>query len=198
MTPERLSAAERREAILQAAVEEIAVKGYSHATTADIARRAGISQPYVFRFFPTKKELAIAVIDRCVSRIMRDWETAVPRAGESRLQTLGRTYVESLPGHTSELLVKFQGVAASSDPEIAAAMRHHIARLYRYVITQAERDGVEHPHLAAADFMGHGFFINAAVAIGLHTILTPDENAGIFGTPTPPLATDETGERLAS
>ena len=60
---ERMSAAERREAILDAAVEEFATHGYENATTAGIATGAGISQPYVFRFFPTKKDLYIAVID---------------------------------------------------------------------------------------------------------------------------------------
>ena len=90
---DRMSAAERREAILAAAVEEFAASGFAGATTADIAKRAGISQPYVFRFFPTKKDLTLAVIDRCMSRIISDWENALPEPGETRLQTLGRTYV---------------------------------------------------------------------------------------------------------
>ena len=104
---ERMSAAERREAILDAAVEEFATHGYEGATTAGVAARAGISQPYVFRFFPTKKDLYIAVIDRCTARILHGWETAAPLPGESRLETLGRAYVETLPERRKELMVKF-------------------------------------------------------------------------------------------
>jgi AcrR family transcriptional regulator len=175
----RQSAAERREAILAAAVEEIAASGFAGATTADVARRAGISQPYVFRFFPTKKDLALAVIDRCVGRIIADWETAVPQPGEGRLDTLGRTYWEKLQDRRSELLVHLHGYAASEDPDVAEAMRHHLARVFRYVVLQARRDGQENPYPAAATFISRGFLINAAMAIGLESELTAEEWAGI-------------------
>jgi AcrR family transcriptional regulator len=175
----RQTAAERREAILDAAVEEIAVAGFTGATTAAIAKRAGISQPYVFRFFPTKKELSLAVVDRCVSRILRDWEAAVPEPGETRLQTLGRTYVQALPSRRAELMVHLNGYAAAEDPDVAEAMRHHLSRVYRYVILQAKRDGVPDPNAAAAEFLARGFLINAAMAVGLETALTGEEWAGI-------------------
>ena len=172
---ERLTAVERRESILDAAVEEIATRGFAGATTGDIARRAGISQPYVFRFFSTKKALALAVIDRCISRILAGWENAAPKPGETRLQTLGRTYVESLPERRSELMVHLHAYASADDPEIAAAMRHHLSRIFRYAIHQAERDGVEDPHARAAEFISRGFLINAAMAIGLESELKPEE-----------------------
>lgn len=170
-----MTAADRREAILEAACQEIARNGFAGATTADVARRAGISQPYVFRFFPTKKDLCLAVIDRCLSRILRDWEGAVPNPGETRLQTLGRTYVESLSERRAELMVHLHAYASADDPDIASAMRHHLARVYRYVVHQAERDGHEHPHAVAAQFLADGFLINAAMAIGLESELRPEE-----------------------
>jgi AcrR family transcriptional regulator len=175
----RQSGAERREAILAAAVEEIALKGFGGATTADIARRAGISQPYVFRFFPTKKDLALAVIDRCVGRIIADWETAAPLPGESRFETLGRTYVEKLAERRAELMVHLNGYAAAEDPDVAQVMRLHLARVYRYIVMQAQRDGSETPHQQAAEFLARGFLINASMAIGLESELSPDEWAAI-------------------
>jgi AcrR family transcriptional regulator len=174
-----MNAADRKESILAAAVTEIAAHGFRGATTADIARRAGISQPYVFRFFPTKKELYVAVVDRCVSRILRDWEGAVPQPGESRLEALGRTYVESLAGRRAELSVHLSAYAAADDPDVAEAMRTHLARIFRYVIGQATRDGVADPNRAAGAFMSMGFLINAAMAIGLESALTPEEWTGI-------------------
>lgn len=198
MSPERMSAAQRRESILEAAVAEIAAHGFTGATTAEIARRAGISQPYVFRFFPTKKDLNVAVIDRCVSRILRDWESAVPQGGETRLAALGRTYVESLSGRRAELLVHLSAYGAADDPDVAEGMREHLSRIYRYVIEQARSDGHPDPYRAAGEFMGRGFIINAAMAIGLESALTPEEWAGICGRPKVARIEDRTGGEAAA
>src|SRR5262245_62111250 len=182
MVTVRLTAAERREAILDAAVEEIAAHGYAGATTADVAKRAGISQPYIFRFFATKKDLYLAVLERCTARILRGWEEAVPRPGESRLETLGRAYVEALPERRRELKVKFSAYGEADDPEIAEALRHHLARIFRYVVHEAERDGATDPHAAAAEFVSRGFLINAAVSVDLDQALAPGEWAAICGS----------------
>src|SRR3989304_5971567 len=178
---ERMTAAGRREAILDAAVEEFATHGYEGATTASVAARAGISQPYVFRFFPTKRDLYVAVVDRSTSRILQTWENAVPAAGETRLQALGGTYFGTIPARRKELLGKVPPYGYAHDPEIAAAMRHHLARLYRYVAHQAERDGSEAPYEDAVRFISRGFFINAAMAIGLESELGPDEWFAVCG-----------------
>ena len=63
----RLTAAERREAVLDAAMAEFAAHGYEGSSTEEIARRAGIARPYVFRFFATKRNLFKAAIKRCLS-----------------------------------------------------------------------------------------------------------------------------------
>lgn len=178
-TSTRQSAAERREAILDAAVEEVARSGFAGATTGAVARRAGISQPYVFRFFPTKKDLALAVIDRAVGRILRDWEMVVPEPGETRLKALGRVYVDGISTRRSELMVQLQAYAAANDPDIAEAMRDCLSRIYRYVVRTARRDGMEQPEFEAASFIGRGFLINTAMAIGLETALSEEEWMGI-------------------
>ncbi len=180
-TTDRMSAAERREAILDSAIEEFAEKGFFGATTADVARRAGISQPYVFRFFPTKKELVLAAIDRCVSRVVSDWERALPKADETRLATLGRTYVEALSERRAELMVTLHAYASAEDPDIAAAMRHHLAHVFRYVVHLLERDGHADAYSDAWAFISRGFLINAAMAVGLESVVTPDEWSAVCG-----------------
>ena len=65
----RMSAEERRELVLEAAVAEFALGGLAGTSTEDVARRAGISQPYLFRLFPTKKGLFLALVERCYQRI---------------------------------------------------------------------------------------------------------------------------------
>ncbi len=185
MGTKRMTAAERREAILDAAVEEIAARGFAGATTADVAKRAGISQPYVFRFFATKKDLYIAVLERCTSRILRGWEETAANPGETRLGALGRAYLEALPERRQELKVKFGAYGEAHDPEIAEVLRHQLARIFRFIVREAERDGSPDPHATAAAFLSRGFLINAGVSVDLDKALTPGEWDAIVGNATP-------------
>jgi AcrR family transcriptional regulator len=70
MTATRLTAADRREAVLEVALVEFAAHGYEGASTEEIARRVGISQPYVFRLFGTKKDLFKAPVGRCLTETL--------------------------------------------------------------------------------------------------------------------------------
>src|ERR1700730_8795899 len=101
MTPEavarlRQSSEDRREQVLEAAVREFAELGYQAASTAAIARRAGISQPYIYALFPNKKELFLAVHDRVAGRIRSAFREAVRGATgpADALQRMGTTYPE--------------------------------------------------------------------------------------------------------
>ena len=75
-TATRKSQGERREEILDAALAEFAEHGYHGGSTEGIARRAGISQPYVFRLFGTKKELFVAVVNRCFRQTLDIFQRA--------------------------------------------------------------------------------------------------------------------------
>src|SRR4051794_29580777 len=73
---ERKSAEERREEILEAALVEFAAHGLYGGSTEAIARAVGISQPYVFRLFGTKKELFTATIERCMRGTLEMMQSA--------------------------------------------------------------------------------------------------------------------------
>src|SRR4051812_27066931 len=93
-TSERKSAEERREQVLDAALDAFAEHGLS-ASTDDIARRAGISQPYLFRLFRTKKELFIASVERCFRETKETFEHAAEgKAGDDALKAMGKAYGE--------------------------------------------------------------------------------------------------------
>src|SRR6266404_2259865 len=97
VTTERKTKDERREEILDAALEEFAERGYHGASTEEIARRAGISQPYVFRLFGTKKELFRAVAARCFRETLEMFQRAAEGLrGEEALQAMGNAYVNRL------------------------------------------------------------------------------------------------------
>src|SRR3954464_4385092 len=89
----RMSAEDRRADLLLAAAEAFAPGGVAGASTESIARRAGISQPYLFRLFPTKKALFLAVVDRSFNEVGARFERAAKGlAGEEALEAMGESY----------------------------------------------------------------------------------------------------------
>src|SRR5579859_8026647 len=111
----RMSAAERREAVLEAAVAEFALRGLAGTSTEDVARRAAISQPYLFRLFPTKKALFLALVERCYQRIADAFTAAAgDRTGEEALEAMGEEY-ERLLGNRTLLLLQMHAYAACED-----------------------------------------------------------------------------------
>src|ERR1700729_2351822 len=97
MVSTRQTAAERREAVLAAAVTEFAKSGYAGTSTEAIATRAGISQPYLFRLFGTKKDLFIATYGIVCARIEEAFvAAAVGLEGDAAMTAMGLAYLELL------------------------------------------------------------------------------------------------------
>ena len=122
-TGTRLTAEERREEVLQAATEEFARGGLDGTPTEAIARRVGISQPYLFRLFRTKKELFLAVIARCFDLTLSTFrEAAGERSGTDALHAMGRSYAGIL-GPLAFATIVARGVVTGSGVEgtLAAA-----------------------------------------------------------------------------
>src|SRR5437763_4127927 len=132
----RMSADERREAVLEAAMREFALGGLYGTSAEVIANRAGISQPYLFRLFGTKKELFLAVVDRVFDRLLRTLEEGVEGPDSAAtLASLNQAYSAVLTDR-EVLLAQVQVFAACSDDEVRAAVRRRFAEGYGYV----ERD----------------------------------------------------------
>src|SRR5215469_7716652 len=119
VTTERKSKDTRREEILDAALQEFALRGLHGASTEDIARRAGISQPYVFRLFGTKKELFRAVVTRCFRETLEMFQRAAEGLrGPEALDAIGKAYVARLQADPVFLRAQMQSYAACHEPEI--------------------------------------------------------------------------------
>ena len=153
---ERKTKEERREEIIDAAIAEFAQKGLHGASTEEIARLAGISQPYVFRLFGTKKELYIAVVACCFRQTLETFQRAAEgKRGEEALQAIGLAYGELLESDRIYLRAQMQAHAACEDPEICAVVRNGFGDLVNYV----ERvSGV--PSKELAEFFSHGMLMN--------------------------------------
>src|ERR1041385_7680512 len=125
MATTRSTAAARRDEVLDAALVEFAERGFEGASTEDIARRAGISQPYLFRLFGTKKELFKASAARCLRETLEMFQRAAEgKRGEEALKAIGQAYLdEMLGGDRVRLRAQMQAYVACDDPEICQVVR---------------------------------------------------------------------------
>jgi len=155
-----MSGPDRRQQVLRIAAEEFAAGGL-HGTPAEvIARRAGITQAYVFRMFGTKKALFIDVVTAAFARMtdgMRD--AARDRTGLDALALMGAQYNELLADRTA-LLLQLQGFAACGDDEVRDAVRGAFARMWQ---TVSEVTGLAPVTVKA--FLAFGTLLNAVAAL---------------------------------
>ena len=156
----RLSAEARRASVLRAAVGAFARGGYAGTSTEEIAVAAGISQPYLFRLFGTKRELFIAVLGLMHYRIEETFRNAAAgRSGEEAMQAMGEAYKELL-GERDLLLVQLHGYAASEDDEVRRAARDGFRRLWNVV---GELTGLPDHYVRA--FFATGMLMNVMAAV---------------------------------
>lgn len=130
-TGPRLTADERRRAVLAAAVPEFAANGLEGTSTEDIARRAGISQPYLFRLFPSKKALFLATVEATFSQITDRMTSAVDGlVDEDAACALGEAY-QALLVDRDILRTQLHAYAACDDPDVRAATRRGFRSMFR-------------------------------------------------------------------
>jgi AcrR family transcriptional regulator len=166
---ERKSKEARREEILDAALEVFAEQGLHGASTEEIARRAGISQPYVFRLFGTKKELYIAVVARCFRQTLEIFQRAAEGTrGEEAMHAIGRAYGELLQSNRTYLRSQMQAYAACDDPDICAVVQHGYGDLVHYV----ERVSGADPETVAS-FFAKGRLMNVLASMNLQNPTEP-------------------------
>src|SRR5205823_5364187 len=133
MATTRSTAAARRDEVLDAALVEFAERGFEGASTEDIARRAGISQPYLFRLFGTKKGLFKAAAARCLRETLEVFQRAAEgKRGEEAVHAMAQAYLELLQDRT-RLGSQLQSYAACDDPEICEVVRAGYGDLVAYV-----------------------------------------------------------------
>ena len=138
-TTTRKTADERREEILAAALEEFGEHGLHGTSTDSIARRAGVSQPYVFRLFDTKKDLYVEVVRRCLRETLELFqEASAGKRGEEALDAIGKAYVELLKNRI-RLRAQMQAYADCDDPEVRAVVRKGYGALVEHVERLARR-----------------------------------------------------------
>jgi AcrR family transcriptional regulator len=177
----RLTADERREQVVAAATIEFAAGGFAGTTTEAIAHRAGVSQPYLFQLFGTKKGLFLAAIHDCFARTGGRFEEAGRAARVAGLDTkgileqMGHAYVEMLLADRNLLRLQLHAYAACADPDVRAAVRREYLALWQTVgrVSGAEPYGLH-------EWFAQGMLINVIASIA--DVRTVEEfNATIMG-----------------
>src|ERR1700735_4638520 len=122
---QRVPAAQRRDALIEAAVHEFAQGGFHGTPVAKIARRVGVAQPYVFSLFASKRELFLAAVERGFELVAETFSEAADAFDPASappdtdvLTAMGLAYIRLLSAQRDYLLLQLQGYAACDDDVI--------------------------------------------------------------------------------
>ncbi|WP_460604282.1 TetR/AcrR family transcriptional regulator [Jatrophihabitans fulvus] len=143
---------------------EFSQGGLAGTSTEAIAKRAGISQPYLFRLYPTKKALFVAAIERTFAEVIESFKKASDGlTGVEAKHAMGAAYNTLLAENRTVLGMQMQAYAAcGGDDEVRAVTRRQFARLWEGVITW----GGMSEELAQA-FVAHGMLCNLTAVFGI-------------------------------
>jgi AcrR family transcriptional regulator len=162
----RLTAEERKEAVISAATRAFAAHGYAGTSTQDIAKRVGVSQPYLFQLFGTKRDMFIAAVQECFNRVITKFEAVARETRKTTsdpmviLHAMGMAYCDLL-ADGDMLRMQMQSYAACDDPEIQHVVREEWASLYDAVkrASGADTDAIHH-------WFAEGMLMNVSAAVG--------------------------------
>lgn len=140
VTMGRMPASERREQLLDRAAELFSAHGYARATTAELARAAGVTEPIIYRHFKSKKDLFVALIERTGKHTLEQWEADLAGASDpaERLSRLiGDNPMVSKEGRAG-YRVFLQAISEVDDEDIHRAVSEHIGRVHKFLVHELE------------------------------------------------------------
>ncbi|MER5440772.1 TetR/AcrR family transcriptional regulator [Streptomyces sp. NPDC002790] len=166
----RMSAEERRESVIRAAITEFSRGGYNGTSTETIAKRVGVSQPYLFRLFPGKQAIFFAAARRCcqdVTDVFRKAYDGAAAEGEESMQCMGEAYQSLISDDPEKLHMQMQmyvavsAAEAAGDHEFGEALRVEWMKMWDVVSEATGADVGE-----TTGFLAYGMLINVLVSMG--------------------------------
>ncbi|MFT4230721.1 MAG: TetR/AcrR family transcriptional regulator [Microbacterium sp.] len=169
----RLTSVERREQILRAALAVFGARGYDGATTDEVAKAAGVSQPYVVRLFGSKESLFLAAIDAALDELLEVFAEALAADGDLPIsKRVGQAYVDLLRVRGLHQTLS-HAYLLGSHPVIGPAARGGFAKVWRFFREECGFDVEE-----ARSFMAEGMLINTMIGMRLVDDYGDDESVG--------------------
>ncbi|MCF2530170.1 TetR/AcrR family transcriptional regulator [Yinghuangia soli] len=159
----RMSADERRAAVIRAAVAEFAKGGLNGTSTAAIAKRVGVSQPYLFRLFDDKKALFLATVDYGFGRVEERFRRATEGlTGYPAMHAMAHAYQDFLDNDSELLRIQLQAYVAAEDPDLRPEIRAYWDRLDSLVreITGGDAEDL-------TNFFARGMLCNVVASLDL-------------------------------
>ncbi|WP_330298058.1 TetR/AcrR family transcriptional regulator [Streptomyces sp. NBC_00503] len=166
----RMSAEERRESVIRAAMSEFARGGYYGTSTEAIAKRVGVSQPYLFRLFPNKQAIFLAAATRCMEDIRHVVEGAAKAHegdSEGMVEAMGAAYMQLIAEHPEKLQMQLQtyvtvsAAEAAGEPAFGEMVRAAWMELWDTLHVPLGADAKE-----TTTFLAFGMLISVQVAMG--------------------------------
>lgn len=160
----RMTAAERRAAILNAAIHVFVERSYAGATTAEIAKEAECNEALIFRHFGSKLDLFVATLQRATELICEeaDESAGAKESGLAQLRAVAHTKARDGAARYRDLgRLRFVAAAEAREPVIARALLEHMNALQAWTagrLRQAKELGElapkVDPELAAWEWSG--------------------------------------------
>jgi len=146
----RLNADERKAQILRCATIVFARSNYRVAGIAEIAKEAGISEPTVYKYFPSKKQLFLEILKKVGEVTLRQWQDLAELEPEATvlLRKIAKTQFEATIHRPELLKVQFQALSETDDGEIKELLRQNFAS-YVAFLTEIVRRGQLQGHIEA-------------------------------------------------
>ncbi|HEY3478788.1 MAG TPA: helix-turn-helix domain-containing protein [Streptomyces sp.] len=164
----RMSAEDRRESVIRAAMSEFAHGGYNGTSTEAIARRVGVSQPYLFRLFPNKEAMFLAASKRCIETTRQAFsDAAKDLPPEEKLPAMANAYQRLIHEDPERLLMQMQtyvavaAAEAAGNSEFGAAVREGWMELWDTVHLELGAQIEE-----TTTFLAYGMLVNTLVSLG--------------------------------
>jgi len=167
MTKIETTTANRKADIISAAIEVFAEIGYFRATTAQVAERAKISQPYIFRFFSTKEALLLTALEVSWTRVLDSFRKVVESASSEQLETgLIRAYEDILNSYKNEVLLQMQAQTIQEE-SIRETMRNGYGEVRQMVLDAFRAAGIPKAEERTMLFLARGVLCNISVALAM-------------------------------
>jgi len=158
-----MPAAERREQILDAAVVVFSSSGYRDVGTAAVAAQAEVSEPTLYRYFDSKRDLYLAMLDRNANRLMASWRLIAEESSDAMtgLAEIGIHYYHQLSENPAPFLLRARSLLETGDPELTAHARKHFWDTFEFIQGLYERARDDGQIAADTDVRAHSWLFMA-------------------------------------
>jgi AcrR family transcriptional regulator len=177
----RLPAGERKKRIIESARVAFAGSNYRKVSTADLARAADVSEPALYRYFPSKKDLFLSTLRTTAPKLIDSWQRIAAEVDDplETLSSIGISYYDHLKSHSAVMKLQFQALVEANDPDIRQALHENFASfvdLFAEILDDGRKRGLVRQNVDvksfAWHFLGMGLTLDASHLLGFDNVIT--------------------------